>query len=145
MQRKDCHPELGWQRPVPSYGDAVRHNGGPAATIRHRPDGEHLRGGADVRLAAAQPECLPHRSDSRRVGEGKAENQFVSTGLDVTFEQAGNLMRLADGESGDLFGRAAAAGPKLKVFRKVASGGPIFTGLSQTGRTLPLTTRGEAT
>ena len=35
-------------------------------------------------LASAQPECLPHRGDSRGVGEGKAESHFVSTGLDVT-------------------------------------------------------------
>jgi hypothetical protein len=30
--------------------------------------------------------------------------------------------------------------PKLKLSRKVAAGGPIFTGVSQTGRTLHLPT-----
>lgn len=32
-----------------TQGGAVRHNGGLATTVRHRPEGEHLlRGGVDV-------------------------------------------------------------------------------------------------
>ena len=56
-------------------------------------------------LPSAQAQCLPQRCDSRGIGEGEAENHFVSAGLDVPRDQAGNLVRLANGESGDLFSR----------------------------------------
>jgi hypothetical protein len=66
--------------------------------------GAHHRGGVGVPLLSAESECLRHRSDSRSVGEGEAEDHFVSAGLDVTCDQAGNLVGLADGEPGDLLG-----------------------------------------
>src|ERR1700726_3893279 len=55
-------------------------------------------------LLSVQSECLPDGGDSRDVGEGEAEDHFFCAGLDVTCDQAGDLMGLADGESGDLFG-----------------------------------------
>jgi hypothetical protein len=41
------------------------------------------------------------------VGEGDAEDDLVGAGLDVTGHQIGDLVRLADRESGHLFGRTA--------------------------------------
>ena len=79
------------------------HIAGPRQPVRHRQQGARLRG-VDAPLPSAQPECLRHRGDTRGVGEGNAEDHLVGAGLDVTGDQARNLVGLADGEPGDLLG-----------------------------------------
>src|ERR1700735_2435242 len=80
----------GGPAPAPDQAPASRLAAGPGRLSRWR-------------LFAAQPEGLADSGNARNVGEGEAEDHFVRAGVDMTGDQAGDLMRLTDGEPGDLF------------------------------------------
>ena len=62
-----------------------------------------------MRYCLRSPNASPTAVILSGVGEGEAEDHFVSAGLDVTRDQAGNLVRLADGEPAISSARGAAA------------------------------------
>jgi hypothetical protein len=57
-------------------------------------------------LPRTQPECVGDGGDSGLVGERETEDHLVCAGLNMACDQVRNLMRLADGESGDLLGES---------------------------------------
>ena len=89
-------------------------------------------GGRCGPLLAAQAEGLGQGGDCGGVGEGEAEDHFFGAGLDVTRDQTGDLVGLADGESGGLLGRGAAM-PSLDAVRRKAVSPEVLTFLAVGG------------